>query len=135
MSIIYTSKSQAEELKHFVETKSKSDIVGFYHHENRTYRKANKEEWSGQLKAFRQYRKEAKLTINIRNHRDPMIQGKQFYILVVQSLDESGKIQGNIDPMGLAFDTGSFLVSGLIYAFTNKDNRDKSYKYIMGIKA
>jgi hypothetical protein len=36
--------------------------------------------------------------------------------------------------MGLAFDDGCFLVSGLIYAFTNKDNRDKSYKYIMGIK-
>ena len=134
MSIIYTTKSQKEELKHFVETKSKSDIVGFYHHAHGTYRKANKEEWSEQLKAFRQYRKEAKLTINIKNHRDPMIQGKQFYTMVVQALDETGDIQGNIDPMGLAFDDGCFLVSVLIYAFTNKDNRDKSYKYIMGIK-
>ena len=36
--------------------------------------------------------------------------------------------------MGLSFDDGAFMVSGMIYAFRKRENRDMSYKYIMGIK-
>jgi hypothetical protein len=134
MARIYTRKDQEKSMKQFLEMKNKDDIVIFCHHERGEYRIGNKAEWTEQMKSFRKYRKDNMLTINIKNHRNPMIQGKQFYTLVVQALDSDGDIQGNIDPMGLAFDDSSFLVTGMMYAFRTEANRDMSYKYIMGLK-
>ena len=132
MPFIYTRQTQERELKHFIDTKTKDDIGIFFHQQLKQYRIFNIEEWTDEMKRFRKYVKKGEGVINPKNHRDPMIQGKQFYTFVFQDPDVNKNPQ--IDPMGLAFDDGTFLVSGMIYAFRKKENRDMSYKYIMGIK-
>ncbi len=132
MSIIYTRTHQQQELKHFLDTKTKDDIGIFFHHGLKRYSIFNIEEWTAEMKRFRKYVKKGEGLINPKNHRDPMIQGKQFYTFVFQDTEMDKNPQ--LDPMGLAFDDGTFLVSGMIYAFRKKENRDMSYKYIMGIK-
>ena len=132
MSIIFTRATQEQQLKHFLDTKTKDDIGIYYHHDEKQYCIFNIEEWTAEMKRFRKYVKKNEGVINPKNHREPMIQGKQFYTFVFQDPDMSRNPQ--FDPMGLAFETQTFVVSGMIYAFRKKENRDMSYKYIMGIK-
>ena len=129
---IFLRATHEQELKHFLYTKTKDDIGIFYHHGKKQYSIFNIEEWTTEMKRFRKYVKKGEGIINPKNHRNPIIQGKQFYTFVFQDPDMSKNPQ--FDPMGLTFEDGTFVVSGMIYAFRKKENRDMSYKYIMGIK-
>ena len=129
---IFLRATHEQELKHFLDTKTKDDIGIFYHHGKKQYSIFNIEEWTTEMKRFRKYVKKGEGIINPKNHRNPIIQGKQFYTFVFQDPDMSKNPQ--FDPMGLTFEDGTFVVSGMIYAFRKKENRDMSYKYIMGIK-
>ena len=89
------------------------------------------------MKRFRKQRKEGTLTILEANNKTKVLgnkylNSKTFYFMVIQDPDENKNPQ--CDPMGLAVKDGAFIVSGWIYAFKSKTNRDASYKYIMGIK-
>jgi len=129
---IFSRATHEQELKHFLDTKTKDDIGIYYHHYHKQYSIFNIEEWTTEMKRFRKYVKKGEGIINPKNHRNPIIQGKQFYTFVFQDPDMSKNPQ--FDPMGLTFEDGTFVVSGMIYAFRKKENRDMSYKYIMGIK-
>ena len=66
-------------------------------------------------------------TIDAANHRNPVIDEKQFYSLFVQcSNDELGFCW-----LGLAHD---LVAKGHIYYFVSEANRDMIYKYVMNIK-
>jgi hypothetical protein len=133
MSRVITSQSQRSIMNMVINNREPTDIVFFYNHSLNIYCVGNKEEWSGEMKRFKKLRKEGVMKLLEANNQTKMIGGKKLYILVVQKTDEDQN--PTIDPMGLAIDDGAFLVSGWIYAFKSKANRDASYKYIMGIKS
>jgi hypothetical protein len=75
-----------------------------------------------------QIRQNGKLVIEEENNQTVKIQGREWYILVVQPTNDN---DCSIDPMGFGYDDGAFMVSGFIYHFTRKENRDAIYKYVM----
>jgi hypothetical protein len=60
------------------------------------------------------------------NDRTKTIDGVEWHFLVVQSTDPKDTL---IDPIGCCL--YGFTVSGTIYSFKSKDNRDKIRKYVM----
>ena len=137
--MVLTTITCAEErsnLNMVITNRDPTDIVFFWHHANKEYCCGDKDEWSGEMKRFRKQRKEGTLTILEANNKTRVLgdskKNKTFYFMVIQDPDENKNPQ--CDPMGLAVKDGAFIVSGFIYAFKSKTNRDASYKYIMGIK-
>ena len=106
--------------------KQKGDICLFRHKATNTICWNDREDWQIQMKSFRNARKDGFLKILEKNNQTVHIRGRPMYILVIHQDD-------NIDTFGFGFDTPLF-VDGFIYAFLKKENRDASYKYIMGIK-
>ena len=120
------------QVKQCLNNKQKTDILIFYHHTNQQYCYANIKEWTEEMKDFRKHRKEGTLVLREENNRHKTILGKDVYFLVVQNPDPEKNPP--FDPLGMACDDGFYVVSGMIYAFFHMENRDKCYKYIMGIK-
>ena len=133
---IISSNETRSTISTVLENREPRDIVFFYHHNCGVYCCSDKNEWSEQLKIFRKERKSGKMHAQEENNKTFVLgdskKNKTLHFLVIQHTDENKNPQ--IDPMGLAVKDGAFLVSGLIYAFKNKTNRDASYKYIMGKK-
>ena len=137
MATIITTAEERLKLSTVIDNRDPTDIVFFWHHVNKDYCCGNKDEWKGEMKRFRKQRKEGTLTILEANNKTKVLgnkylNSKTFYFMVIQDPDENKNPQ--CDPMGLAVKDGAFIVSGWIYAFKSKTNRDASYKYIMGIK-
>ena len=132
---MYQSETQQNKLNDLVKTKSKYDMAFCYHHQQNEYCVMNESEIHNQFKQFKKLHKSNLLTINLKNNRTKRINGRLVYILVIQSTDKDGTLNGNphIDPLGLGFDDGCYLVSGMIYAFLKESNRDSMFKWTMGI--
>ena len=79
----------------------------------------------GQMKDWRLQKKQGILTINTQNNKEYMISGKKWYTMVIQDVDLE---KNNIDPLG--FGVG-YVVSGMIYWFSSKENRDSIVSYVM----
>ena len=114
-----------------VKNKQKSDIAFAYMRSIDNICYMNKEELRPQMITWKKQRKEGMLTIDERNNKTREIAGKTFHILVLQQV-KNGEIDSiGLDMMGLGF---GFAVDGLVYAFKSIENRDATYKYVMGIK-
>lgn len=105
--------------------KSRGETFFFYHHQTGETCWGNNDELLIEAKRFRQYKKEGKLIIRESNHREFEIDGKTFYTFVVQDTDDENN---NIDPLALGV---GFMVSGMVYFFVRKENRDNIYKWVM----
>ena len=124
-----------KELKYAVKNKEKTDLAFAFIRRVKAISYFNSEELKEQMVMWRKQRKEGKLVIEEYNNITKVIGGKVFHIFVVQPINENRElVDVGIDPMGLAFDEGSFMVTGFIYAFKTVENRDSIYKYVMGIK-
>lgn len=132
MTRIITRKQQVAELKAVVKDRQKTRGETFFylHRLTDTIMWGNNDELTEQMKLWRKQRKEGVCKIMEYNNHMKKIQGKEWYILVVQHTEEW---RDSIDPVGLGFDDGAFVVSGLIYCFKNIKNRDATYKYVMGL--
>jgi len=108
-------------------SKARKEVCLFYHHQKNDTAWCTKEEIKAQCKEFRKLQKQGKLTMIESNNKELSINGKTFYIFVVQHTDEEKDM---IDPFAMYH---GLLVSGFVYCFTAKYNRDVLYKYIMGI--
>ena len=114
-----------------VKNKQKSDIAFAYMRSIDNICYMNKEELRPQMITWKKQRKEGILTIDERNNKTREIAGKTFHILVLQQV-KNGEIDSiGVDMMGLGF---GFAVDGLVYVFKSIENRDATYKYVMGIK-
>ena len=76
--------------------------------------------------AWRQMAKNGYVRIEEFNDRTKTIDGIEWHFLVVQSTDPNDT---RIDAIGCSL--YGFTVSGTIYSFRSKDNRDKIRKYVM----
>jgi len=91
----------------------------------------DKTEMTSQMKLWRKLAKEGKVKMGHYNNKDKKEGGRDWAILVVQPYDPiTNKMKEcDFDPMGL-FIMGE-MVSGFIYAFRSKENRDKVFEYVM----
>lgn len=84
---------------------------------------------------YEKMRKEGDLIINHKNHRTPVIFGKQYYTLSLQQLTNGEYDNIGLDVLSLVGgDDSQFHVNGITYAFKKVENRDMVYKYVMGLK-
>jgi hypothetical protein len=90
----------------------------------------NNVELTEQIKIWRKQRKQGVIEIHAYNNHTKQIDGTDWHILVVQ---QTGDDLGPIDTLGFGFDNGAFVVSGFIYCFKSIQNRDATYKYVMGL--
>ena len=133
MARIITVKNQVAELKAMLKDRQKTrGETFFFHHRKQDHLMwGNNEELTEQMKLWRKQRKDGIIKIMDYNNHTKTIQGQEWHILVVQHTEEW---RDSIDPVGLGFDDAVFLVSGLIYCFKRIENRDATYKYVMGLK-
>lgn len=87
----------------------------------------NNDELREQMKMWRKERKEGAVEIKEVNNRTIKIKGQEWYICVVQYTEYNG-----IDILGFGFDK-IVVVSGNIICFKHLQNRDATYKYVMGL--
>tara|TARA_R110000822_G_scaffold40112_1_gene109464 strand:- start:369 stop:902 length:534 start_codon:yes stop_codon:yes gene_type:complete len=102
----------------------------FYSREAEDMGYNNKEFVRMEMKNWCKLRKQGKIEMLEENNLDCKINGRQYYVLVIQCPNECV----GIDPTGLGWDDGCCFVDGYIYYFQKKVNRDMVYKYVMGIK-
>ena len=81
-----------------------------------------------QMKMWRKRAKAGELKICAYNNKEVVVDGKTWYILIVQPYKD-GKLCGEIDASGLMI--FGIMATGFIYAFKTEANRDMTYKYVM----
>ena len=107
----------------------KDDSVIFLHRE--LFRKhtmlsvMNNKELKVQAKMWRKQRKAGLIQIQDYNNKTYDVDNKEYYTLVVQPADLD---TADIDPLGLL--TIGLMVSGFVYIFKNKTNRDLIFDYV-----
>jgi hypothetical protein len=110
--------------------KGRGETFFFFHRRANDMCWGNNDELKEQMKLWRKQKKEIGLIMREFNNKTFKIKGQEWHILVVQSPTEDL----GIDKIGFGFDDEQFLVSGYIYVFKSKANRDATYKYVMGVK-
>jgi len=104
------------------------EVCLYWHHAKHDTAWCNKEDIRGEAKRFFHLRKKGLITMREDNNGSLELEGKTFHYFVVQHADEECD---TIDPFAMA---NGLMVSGYVYFFTRKENRDALYKYIMGVK-
>ena len=107
-----------------------NEIMMSYYVSRSCFSLYNKTQTQQQMKLWRKLAKEGKIKIAEYNNKTKIINGVEHYILVVQAYDGGEFNESNsFDPMGI-FILGE-MVDGYIYLFKSKENRDKTYEYVM----
>jgi hypothetical protein len=94
-------------------------------HKDKMLSVMNNKELKVQAKMWRKQRKEGLIQIQEYNNKTKDVDGKEYYSLVVQPTDLDN---ADIDPLGLL--KIGLMVSGFVYVFKNKTNRDIIYEYV-----
>jgi hypothetical protein len=95
------------------------------------FMRLNEVEMHGQMKLWRKSAKTGKVFMNDKNNiKVTASDGKVWHILVVQPCKE-GDVHPDtgIDPCGLM--VLGVMVSGNVYAYKSKENRDKVFSWVM----
>jgi len=126
-----STKDKVAELKEHVKDRQKTrgETFFFRHATQDELMWGNNDELREQMKIWRKQRKQGVIEIHDYNNRTKQIDGKDWHILVVQ---QTGDDLGPIDTLGFGFDS-VYMVSGFIYCFKRIENRDATYKYVMGL--
>ena len=96
-----------------------------YNQQNEVFNYINKDEMKIQLKNWRKMIKANKIEVLEGNNLLVYDKrGRPFFILVITPTDAN---YTQIDPFGLVLD---YMVSGFIYAYDNKKNRDDCFSYL-----
>lgn len=114
-----------------VQEKTKNDICWFYHQRQIEHGIAvmNIEELQEQMRSWRKMAREGKLKIMDYNNITKNVLNQEWHILVVQPYEDGKQLPRNPDPVGLLL--MNYMVSGYIYAFKKKENRDDVANYVM----
>jgi hypothetical protein len=127
-----TRKDQVALLKSVLADREQGETFFYWHVRAKEVMYGTNSQLTEQMKIWRRQRKEGKLKIEPYNNVTKKINGEDWYILVVQ--DPIMEKNPQLDPIGMGFDGGAYLVSGLIYCFKSEHNRDATYKFVMGLK-
>lgn len=89
----------------------------------------NIKELQEQMRYWRKMALEGKLKIMDYNNKTKNVFNKEWHILVVQAYKDGEQVPQNFDPVGCML--MGYVVSGYIYAFQKKENRDDVANYVM----
>jgi hypothetical protein len=64
------------------------------------------------------------------NNISKFVDGVEWFMVALHSVDRNGDITDDIDPCGLMFDDGIYCVYGTIYLFKTQKQRDYVFRYI-----
>lgn len=123
---LYTPEASKNAYKKMLKQMNPTDIVWAFDEEKQKCRSYSNDDFRFYMLAWRQMAKCGYVRIEEFNDRTKTIDGKEWHFLVVQTTDPKDTA---IDPMGCSL--YGFTVSGTIYSFQNKDNRDKVRQYVM----
>ena len=112
-----------------LQEKTKDDICWFYHHLAHGFSIMNIEELQEQMRSWRKLALEGKLKIMDYNNKTKNVFNKEWHILVVQPYKDGEEVPQNPDPVGCML--MGYVVSGFIYSFKTKQNRDDVANYVM----
>jgi hypothetical protein len=110
--------------------KKTGEVAITFNHQHEQFALLNREEMNGEMKRWKTLRKQGLIKMKRYNSKTAEYKGKSYHFLTLQPYKDGKLCPCNFDPMGL-FILGE-MVSGYIYAFTNKANRDAVEKYVMG---
>jgi hypothetical protein len=111
-----------KQLRIFIKEKVKSDICITYHVGLGAMNVYNEQELQGQMKLWKTMAKEGKIELLECNNKTFELDGKKFYLLVIQPTKDC-----HYCPLALSL---GMMVSGFSYAFTRESNRDAVYQYV-----
>jgi hypothetical protein len=110
--------------------KEGNEIAICFNREHKVFNYINNIEMKEQLKSWRKMLKQKQIEILEGNNLKVFdLRGRPFFILVITPTDET---YNAIDPFGLVL---YYAVSGFIYAFDNKADRDNCYNYLNKIQS
>jgi hypothetical protein len=101
----------------------------YYHQEAEEMQWGTNADLTSTMKEWRKQRKQNVTHLQACNNRTVQIRGRDWYILTLQRVDGEDPICRT----GFGFDSG-YMISGYTYIFKHEQNRDATYKYVMGIK-
>ena len=132
MARIVSTENMKAMLKRVTEDrrKSRGETYFCFHQGVQDFSWGNNDELREQMKIWRKQRKDGLIEMLECNNHTKKINGTDWHILVLQ---QTGDYSGPFDPSGFGHDDGIFLVSGYIYYFKRIENRDATYKYVMGL--
>lgn len=107
-----------------------TDISMTYKISQQTFCFCNKAELLTSMKRMRNLYKQNLITVDGNNNLMKTIDGVEWYIFVLNGIENDGSINGNIDPAGLIFDNEVFCVCGTIFMLKYKSHRDTMYNFI-----
>lgn len=129
----FTRSDIKEKYDYALKMKTSSDLCLFFHHNQKDFGVLDKQELEQQMRYWRKEAKAKNLQIREHNNQTKIVDGKEWHILVIQPYDDA-KLQ-DYNPCLFGMLVLNFGVSGYIYAFDSKNNRDMIYQYVMkGLK-
>ena len=129
MALIINRNELARNYFGMLQEKTKNDICWFYHHTEHGIGVMNIKELQEQMSYWRKLALEGKAKIMDYNNKTKNVFNKKWHILVVQAYDDGEQVPHNPDPAGCML--MGYMVSGFIYAFKTKKNRDDVANYVM----
>lgn len=129
MALILNRNDLARNYFGMLQEKTKDDICWFYHHTEHGIAVMNIEELQEQMRSWRKLALGGKIKIMDYNNKTRNIFNKEWHILVVQPYEDGEQVPQNPDPVGCML--MGYMVSGYIYAFQKKENRDDVANYVM----
>jgi len=131
MSVI-TRNDIARNYLSMLQLKTTKDICWFYHLRQEEICCFNKDELHEQMKKWRTVAVDGKIKImNQNNRKINTFDGKEWYILVVQPTDPDNPVMNGMSPDPVGSMLSNFWVSGMVYCFKEKKNRDDVAKWVM----
>jgi hypothetical protein len=112
-----------------LQEKTKNDICWFYHHGAHDIGIMNIKELKEQMKTWRKLALGGKIKIMDYNIKTKNIFNKEWHIFVIQKYEDGEHVPQNPDRAGCML--MGYVVSGYIYAFKKKENRDDVANYVM----
>lgn len=109
--------------------KTKHDICWFFRVVSTHIDMMNVEELQENMRMWRALAVQGKIKIMDYNSKTKKIFDKEWYILVVQKYENGEQVFQDYDPVGTML--MNYIVSGHIYAFKRKSNRDDVARYVM----
>ena len=106
-----------------------TDICICWNHSHRCFSWLSAADMQQQMKMWRKQAKQDTMKICAYNNRDVDVDGKMWYIMIVQPYKDGDLDDCNLDPAAMSI--FGIMVDGYCYAFEHKENRDKTYKYVM----
>ena len=124
--MIHTN-DQAKKLKFITEgrLKKRGETFFYQHQASGELCWGNNDELRTEMKNWRELKKKNILVIREGNNREFEINGRVYYTLVIQDNDDENNC---IDELALGV---GFMVSGYVYFFVRKENRDAVFSYVM----